>query len=325
MHKLRIKAIIRKYKLSGVAAFSVIGLTSAFAVNVGGFLILLPKPFWPLVDSSFVSSYFIRFSILLALAFFAARYASYVISQSVGVVWANIIALSLFASRAGLRLLRRRGNEAVVSMDRSISRSLDNQKNTQDSQNTAAQMSIQRFYSSETVKRILGVYSITSYIRGKFNYRLEYYSIPLQILALIVVLSALFTTLLGSVLLIGAGLLLVIFLRPSFLSVYLEKLYFEHNISPLAFLKYENRHLFSFQKITLLVLTLSFMSGILHHMSLLSETKKLRFFGDIEITGTLIFASTSGFVIHNGLKGYQFIPVEGTHIEALPSSYRTNR
>ncbi|MEY8099062.1 hypothetical protein AB9F29_16795 [Falsihalocynthiibacter sp. S25ZX9] len=324
MHRLRIKAIIRKYKISGVVVFSIIGLASAFAVNVGGFLVLLPKPLWALVDSSFVSSYFIRFSILLALAFFTARYSSYIISQSIGVLWGGGIVFSLLASRSGQRLLRRRGNNVVKNGDDALSKFFENDNLDHDDKTIAAYNAARRFYILEVARPLLGMVYIFGFIRGGFDYKVERYSIPIQLVAIFLVLSALFTTLTGSALLVGVGLLLALLLPPSFGDAYFRKTNFAPKLSLLNFLKLEGWQIFSFQKITLLVLTLSFLSGTLHHRSLLSETRNLRFVGEVNIIGSLVFSSNSGFVIHSDLNGYQVIPTEGTQIEMISSNYKAN-
>jgi hypothetical protein len=146
----------------------------------------------------------------------------------------------------------------------------------------------------------------------------EYYSIPLQLLIVILVLSALFTTLTGGILLVGLGIILLFVLPPTFGDVYTDKPYFENGVSYFKVLKFKSWKMINLQKITLLALTLSFASGILHHRSLVSETRLLEFVGEVNVTGKLVLAASSGFIIYSVGDGYQFIPIEGTRIDVLP-------
>ena len=316
MYTCRIRSILRKYKITGVATFSVFGLASAFSVNVGGFLVLLPKPFWALVDANFVSSYFIRFSILIALAFFSARYATYIVSSFVGTLSGFGFVSLMFASRVGRRFLRREGGKHKDEFYKLFPLFI---KRTDASQKSfLIRRGIERFFKSDVGKIIMGASYRLGYVSGRIDGKIAYYSMPLQILALILVLSALFTTLMGSIAIVLSGFILAFFLPPSVVEAYFEKDETAQANSPLEFLRNESLGIFTLQKITLLVLSLSFLSGILHHTSLLSDDRRVEFTREAKITAALVFASSSGFVVYNDTAGYQFIPVEGTQI-ATPS------
>jgi hypothetical protein len=318
----RLRAVFRKYKFSGLAFISVLGLASVFAVNIAGFLVLLPRPLWGLLDVSFVSSYFIRFSILLSLAFLASRYSGYFVASFFGPIYGTFVVISLLMKKSGRRFIRITGYErAFFTAKRFLRRNEHEDKGGDhmiDYESLAGKL-----YNSKFVRYPLGLAYIMGYTRGRIYYLLEHYAIPFQLLAVIFVLSALYTTLTGGIILVALAIIIVIILPPTLFGIYHEKPYFEAGISYFTAMKFELWKLIPLQKITLLALTLSFVSGILHHRSLVSENMLLSFVGEVNVTGSLILTASSGFIIHSTAGGYQFIPIHGTRINVLALDLET--
>lgn len=323
MIERRIKAVFRKYKLSGLALISMLGLASIFAVNLAGFLVLLPRPLWGLIDAAFVSSYFMRLSILLALAILASRYSVYFVSAVLGLISWVFVIISLLTKKAGRRLIRIKGYQITTYMVDILSRRHENEvKHDNDAINFEAQFS--KFFEMRFARTISALFYFLAYTQGQNDVRVKNFTIPIQILTILLVLSALFTTFSGALLLVILGIILLIVIPPKPTDFYFDEKYFESGVSFFAVQKYKPWKILNLQKITLLVLSLSFVSGTLHHRSLLEETRLLKFLGEVSLMGTLVLASSSGFIIHSGDGGYQFIPIEGTRIEVLPVDYETS-
>lgn len=317
MIERRVRAVFRKYKISGLAFISVLGLTSVLAVNLAGFLVLLPKPLWGLLDAGFVSGYFIRLSIFLALAVLASRYSVPLISQVVGLIYWLFVVTSLLTKKAGRRLIRIKGHEAATYIDGMLLMRHD-AKVERGNDKSPFEAIANKAYPSKFAIPLLGVFSIMKYIQGYAGARVEYFTIPIQLAVVVVVVSALFTSLTGSLILVTLGLLLFFSLPPNPYEVYFSKTYLENGFSIFSVLKFEGWKMVNLQKFALLVLTLSFASGTLHHASLVSEVALLKFVGEVNVSGTMVLATSSGFIIHSAGGGYQFIPTEGTQIGVLP-------
>lgn len=313
----RIRAVFRKYKISGLALISVLGLASVFAVNLAGFLVLLPKPLWGLLDVAFVTSYFMRFSVLLALAMLASRYSVYIASQILGLVYRIIVIISLLTKKKGRRFLRIKGSQYATYVDGIPFRRHEN-KSKHDNHNIEFKVQLKKLIGGNFSKSALGFIYILGYTQGRINFRIEYFAIPIQILVIILVLSALYTTLTGGIILVVLAIIIFFSIPPIPTDVYFDKKYLENGISFSSFLRFEPWTMVNVQKITLLFLTLSFASGVLHHRSLVSETRKLNFLGEVNFSGALVVATSSGFIIHSADGGYQFMPIEGTRIKVLP-------
>lgn len=313
----RIRAVFRKYKLSGLALISMLGLASVFAVNLAGFLVLLPKPLWGLLDVAFVTSYFMRFSILLALAMLASRYSVYIASQILGLVFRIFVIISLLAKKKGRRLLRIKGSQYAIYVDGIHFRRHEN-KSKHENHSIEFKSQVKKLFSGNFLKSALGFIYILGYTQGRVNFRIEYFAIPIQLVVVAFVLSALYTTFTGGIILVVLAVIIFFSIPPRPSDVYFDKKHIENGISFYSFLKFKPWTMVNVQKITLLVLTLSFASGVLHHRSLVAETRKINFLGEVTFSGALVVAASSGFIIHSAEGGYQFMPIEGTRIKVLP-------
>lgn len=319
----RVRAMFRKYKISGLAFISVLGLTSVLAVNLAGFLVLLPKPLWGLLDAGFVSGYFIRLSIFLAIAILASRYSVSLTSQVVGLIYGPLVVTSLLTKKAGRRLIRIKGLEAARDIAGKLLMRHDTEvENGND--NSLFEVFAKKVYTSKFARPLLGLTVIKARSQGRADARVEYFTIPIQLSVIVVVTSALFTSLTGSLLLVTLGILLFFIIPPTPSDIYFSKAYLQNGISIFSVLKFETWKMVNLQKFTLLVLTLSFASGILHHRSLVSEVGLLKFVGEVNVIGTMVLATSSGFIIYIAGGGYQFIPIEGTQIEVLPLTSETS-
>ena len=298
------RVFFRKHKLSGLALISVMGLASAFAVNLAGFLVLLPKPLWGLLDAAFVSSYFMRFSILLALAMLASRYSVYITSELFGLVVRVFVTISLLTKKSGRRLIHIRGTQQSTHVASLVAKHNDNE----------AKLSLTNLFHSRFGKSALGFFYILGQTQGRIEFRIERLAIPIQLIVIVSVLSALYTTLFGGIILVVLGAAILFFIPPKPTDMYFSKPYSENGISFFLFLKLKPFSMMNIQKITLLVLTLSFVSGVLHHLSLVTETRKVNFLGEANLSGSLVVAGSSGFIVYSTDFGYQFMPIDGTRI-----------
>lgn len=319
----RIKAIIRKYKLSGLSVISVLGLASVFSVNLAGFIVLLPRPLWGLLDAGFVTGYFLRVSILLALAILASRYSDYIASTVLGLIYRILVIISLLTKKAGRRLIRFKGYESSIHIASSLLKLHDNEVKGGNEKSKFEALA-KGIYKSSFARPAMGLFSIMAYTQGRVEGRVEYFKIPIQLLAFVVVLSTLFTTLTGSISLVALGITLFFVIPPTPTSVYYAKPYFENGISFSKILRFESLKMVNTPKAILLVLTISFTSGILHHRSLVSEVGLLKFVREEDSTGAVVLSTSSGFIIHSSGDGYQFIPIEGTRIELVPLDAETS-
>lgn len=320
----RIRAIFRKYKLPALTLISALGLASVFAVNLAGFLFLLPRPFWSLLDSAFVASYFMRFSILIALAFLASRYSVYIATSLLGLIVWLFALISLSMKKSGRRLIRIKGYKGAHDIARMLLMRRDNEVRY-GKHAGHFEVVARNFYSSRFARAGIGMLGIQANLKGRMSARIERFGIPIQILAIVLVLSAVFTTLMGSIILAFIGIILFFSIPPRPIDVYFSKTYYVNGISFLTVLRYRIHKMVSVQKIVLVVLTLSLLSGILHHRSLVAEVGQIKFFGQVNLVGSLVMVASSGFVIHSSPIGYQFIPIEGTRIEELPSDSEATR
>lgn len=315
MIERRFKAAVRKYKLSGLAVFSLLGLGSAYAVNLGGFLMLLPRPMWGLVDANFATSYFLRFSAMLALAFLVSRFSGYLIASLLSFICFPVAVARLLFTNKGRRVFRIMGYRLAVESGSMMILRHDAQ--VRDGNKLSKLEVIARWiYRFETARTVTALFYLSGSVRGGVDARVEYYSLPLQLLVALVVMSAIYTTVQGSLVLLGLAVFLVLALPPTVGDMYFEKPFFQANVPFLSVLKFHFSKLVTIQKAILLTLTISFTGGILHHTSLVEETRTLKFSGDVNVRGSLVLTSSSGFVIYNPDTGYMFIPIEGTQIEA---------
>ncbi|RFP90287.1 hypothetical protein DZK27_04010 [Rhodobacteraceae bacterium 63075] len=299
-----------------MALFSLLGLGSAYAVNLAGFLVFLPRQMWGLVDANFVTSYFLRFSAMLALAFLASRYSGYMLTSLFSFICFPVAVTRLLIKKSGRRLIRIMGYRAAV--DGRTSMLLRHDAQERDGSSLADLEAIAKWvYQSEIARTVVALVYISGRVRGRVGYRVDYYTIPLQLLVVLAVLSAVYTTIQGSLILLALAVFLVFALSPTPYDIYYDKPYYEANIPLLTVLKFNLSKLISIQKVTLLALTISFAGGVLHHLSLVRETRMLKFSGEVDVSGSLVMTSNSGFVIHSSEFGYKFIPIEGTQIEEL--------
>lgn len=311
----RFKAAVRKYKLSGLAVFSFLGLGSAYAVNLAGFLVLLPRPMWGLVDANFATSYFLRFSAMLALAFLVSRFSGYLIASLLSSICFPVAVARLLFTKKGRRVFRIMGYRASVETGSMMILRHDAQ--VRDGNKLSKLEAVAKWsYQSGTARAVAALFGLSGYVRGGVDARVEHYLLPLQLLVALGVLSAIYTTVEGSLVLLGLAAFLVLVLPPTVGDVYFGKPFFQANVPFLSVLKFHSSKLFTVQKAILLALTISFTGGILHHTSLVEETSTLKFSGDVNVRGSLVLTSNSGFVIYNPDTGYMFVPIEGTQIEA---------
>lgn len=315
MIERRFKAAVRKYKLSGLAVISLLGLSSAYAVNLGGFLVLLPRPMWGLVDANFATSYFLRFSAMLAIAFFVSRFSGYLVASLLSAIWFPVTIARLLFTKKGRRVFRIMGYRSAVKTGSIMVYPHDAQVRD-DIETSELKAIAQWIYRSGTARTLIALFYFSGRIRGEAEARVEYYSLPLQLLVALTVLSTIYTTVQGSVGLLFLAVLLVLVLPPTVGDMYFEKPFFQTNAPFPSVLKFNLSKLLTLQKAILLTLTISFMGGILHHASLVEDNRMLEFYGDVNVRGALVLTSSSGFVIHNPDTGYMFIPIEGTQIVA---------
>lgn len=323
MIERRIRAAFRRFRLSSLAFISVLGLASVFSVNLAGFLVLLPRPLWGLLDAGFVASYFLRVSILLALAILASRYSAFIVSQVLRLVYAPLAVAWIFTKKAGRRLVQIKGYKAANMFADSLLRrhEVDVAKGYENS--ILGEMS-KKVRSSNKARHTFGLIYILAYTRGRVDGRVEYFTIPIQVMVIVMVLSALFTTITGSIVLVALGVFLVFAIPPTPFEVYFEGAYLEKGESFHNFLNSAPQKVVKPQKLILMVLTISFASGMLHHKSLVSENGLLRIVGDVTSTGTLVVATNSGFIIHSSGQGYRYVPNGGTWMEVLPTTSETS-
>lgn len=324
MIERRFRAAFRKYKLAGLAVSSLLGLASVLAVNIAGFLILLPRPLWGLVDAGFVTSYLMRFSTILALAFLASRYSVYIVSSALGVVCGPLAVISLLIKKSGRRLVRIKGYEAALDVGKLfvIRHHVEENRGTQAFDYESL---FKWIYKSAIVRTSLAIMFIMGRVRGGIEWKVEYYSLPLQVFSIIIVLSSMLTTFSGGILIILLAALLLAVLPPSLSDEYFNTPYFENGVSIFSVLKFKPWKLLSLQKITLLALTLSFASGMLHHRSVTSETEMLEFSGSVKASGSIVVSAISGLIIYSAADGYQFIPFDGTRINIPPPDSEVHR
>jgi hypothetical protein len=161
----RIRAIFKKYKISGLAFISVLGLTSVLAVNLAGFLTLLPKPLWGLLDAGFATGYFMRLSIFLALAILASRYSVSIVSQIIGFIYWPLVVTSLLTKKSGRRLLRIKGFEAAKDIAGSLLMRHDTEVKYGNDKSLFEGLA-KRIYTSKFARPLLGLYSVKEYSQG---------------------------------------------------------------------------------------------------------------------------------------------------------------
>jgi hypothetical protein len=205
--KRRIRAVLRKYKLTGLAFISVLGLTSVFAVNLAGFLILLPRSLWGLLDAAFFTSYLMRLSILLAFAILASRYSVYTASSALGVIYWPVLIGLLLTKKAGRRFIRIKGYESTFHIAKALLKRHDNEVKYGNDKFNFEDL-VRRIFSSNFARSAVGLFYIMGHAQGKVDSQVGYFAIPIQLLAIVVVLSALFTTLTGSILLVTVEIVL---------------------------------------------------------------------------------------------------------------------
>jgi phage shock protein PspC (stress-responsive transcriptional regulator) len=308
--------IFQKYKLPSIAFISVIGLGSIFAVNVAGFVLFLPRPFWGLLDTAFVASYFTRLSLYLALAFLASRYSVYIISSILGFICWPIVLFPLITSDAGQRLIRIKGGGASLFVAAYSSRRFDWQK-LDNGEVSVHKVFLKKLYNSKQFRFVAGVTYIVGRNRGGIDFHVKNYGFPIQFVVSLLTLSVLFMTFMDGFSLIALAIGLAIILPPSFGEIVSKEPSIENGSSVFSVLRIKSWKMFDLQKVTLLALTLSFASGVLHHKSLISSTNTLDFLGNTEdahVTGNLVLSISTGFIVHSVGAGYQFVPKEGTKI-----------
>lgn len=322
-YKRRVEAIFRKYKLVGFALISAFGLLSAFAVNLAGFLLPLPKPLWGLVDASFVSSYFLRFSTVVALAFLASRYSVYLVSSILSAVLGVFSVLWLVATPKGHRFINIRGRVLVNKVVESLlTRQIIEEKYRKTPRNfrplAKMVMKYHFFRVTYTVSYVFGARG------GAISFHVERYGYFVATLTAVLVVSVFLATISGGILLVVGTAIFFAFLPPSLWQLAFSNDRLRSGVSLPMMVRLRPWSIVSIQKVTAIVLTMSFALGFLHHQRLVSDDMALLFSGASVEVGSLVIASNSGFIIFNVESGYRFLPLDGTRIftQSEPESIR---
>lgn len=308
--------LVKKFGRVAISIASAIGLLSIFAVHVSGFLFFLPQSLWPLIDVYFVSGLLVRFSLFLAVAFLAARYATYLLSAALGGVLSIALLPFYFAHSKYRRYSRRSGVKLVAELAMNLNGAEKKYEYNYKSFTNWVSKSILARYT-------IGVVYFSGRIRGAIDFRVSAWSIVIQGATVLAVLSQIYIDTIGALIVFSTAIFLLIFFPPSPWEAYFSRPYAIYGVNPASFFRLDFLKFFTLPKITVLALTLSFLLGIFHHKALLlQEILVIDQFGE-EDRRSILVVTASGFIFFEPRKGYWYVESQNRDFKSFRPNTQT--
>lgn len=304
LHKL-----VFRVGLSNSIFIGIFAVLSLYSIHLAGFLSLLPKALWPVIDHYFVSSLLIKLTTLLTLTALVSRFAPVSLILILETLTLYLKLIFLLFSRSGKRLITKK----ILQQPEVIY--------AQNNSGFAAKVfiSVTKIQISflSCLPTVFKSHHLTRILKrnrertDRLKFILDHRSLSIQIFSAILALSALYIRIEFSILVAITMLFIYATFPPNRIMQSTEQL--DNNNSALSQLNFSITDSLDIRKLAVMALSASFMLGSMHHLSLQRSAHSKWHTGNDEFSASLILSTTRGFLLYNAEHGHIFISNEITN------------